>query len=74
MACVNEKGQLSESAKAVLKAAMEQAKSPMELAGEVGLPLFKIRGSLREMPSLGLVIEQDGAYVSSDKGKAMLNP
>ena len=62
MACVNADGTLTGSAQAVLNAARESA-SPAEIAAATGLPLYRIRSSLRELCGAGLLEAQlDGKY------------
>jgi len=62
MACVNTDGTLTQSARSVLAAAREPALSE-EIAGQTGLPLYRIRSSLRELHDAGLLEAQlDGRY------------
>ena len=62
MACVNTDGTLTQSARSVLGAAREPA-LPEEIATLTGLPLYRIRSSLRELRDAGLVEAQlDGRY------------
>jgi predicted transcriptional regulator len=68
MACVNPDGTLSESAKALL-AILDDPKTPEEISKRLEQPLFKIRSSLREMTSAGLVKEEGAKYIITEKGK-----
>jgi DNA-binding IclR family transcriptional regulator len=62
MACVNTDGTLTQSAQSVLGAAREPA-LPEEIAAQTGLPLYRIRSSLRELHNVGLIEAQlDGRY------------
>ena len=62
MACVNTDGTLTQSARSVLGAAREPA-LPEEIAARTGLPLYRIRSSLRELHDAGLLEAQlDGRY------------
>jgi DNA-binding IclR family transcriptional regulator len=62
MACVNTDGTLTQSARSVLAAAREPA-LPEEIASQTGLPLYRIRSSLRELHDAGLLEAQlDGRY------------
>ena len=62
MACINPDGTLTTSAKAVLQVLAESA-TPTEVARKVGLPLFRVRSSLRELVEAGLLLEEtDGSY------------
>ncbi|MEB3102594.1 hypothetical protein [Ferviditalea candida] len=73
MACVNANGQLTESARALLGSIADQEKTAEQISKQIQTPLFKIRSSLREMLSIGLVAEHDGAYMANEKAKEMLN-
>lgn len=71
MACINPDGTLTPSATAVLKAAQKPG-TAADLAQETSLPLYRIRGSLRELVSAGL-LEQDGdTYRLAPAGLARL--
>jgi DNA-binding IclR family transcriptional regulator len=62
MACINPDGTLTTSAKAVLQVLAESA-TPTEVARKVGLPLFRVRSSLRELVEAALLVEEtDGSY------------
>ena len=62
MACVNTDGTLTQSARSVLSAAHEPT-LPDEIAAQTGLPLYRIRSSLRELREAGLIEAQlDGKY------------
>ncbi|GAB4559102.1 MAG: hypothetical protein Kow0047_04740 [Anaerolineae bacterium] len=67
MACINPDGTLTGSARAVLRAAREPL-TPAEIAQQTGLPLYRIRSSLRELVDAGLLSEQDGRYVLTEAG------
>jgi predicted transcriptional regulator len=71
MACVNPDGSISESGRALLKAA-ESPAAPEEIGKKIGQPLFKIRSSLRELHDAGLIVEKEGKYSVTDAGKKML--
>ena len=43
-----------------------------EVAARTGLPLFRVRGGLREMAEVGLVELNDGAYSPTLRGLALL--
>lgn len=72
MACINPDGTLTPSAAAVLKAA-EAPITPAEIARQVGLPLYRVRSSLRELVEAGLLKEDAGFYTVTTLGKARLN-
>jgi len=67
MPCINEDGTLTPSAKKVLSA----ISSPItleEVAKSTGLPLFRIRSSIREMLEAGLVEEKEEKYIITEAG------
>jgi len=68
MACVNPDGTVSESARALLKI-VENPLTPEEISEQVGQPSFKVRSSLREMSQAELVIEEEGKFTITEKGK-----
>ncbi len=72
MACINPDGTISPSARNVLKAAQTPV-TPAQIAQAAELPLFRVRGSLRELVEAGLLVEEDGCYTVTDAGKAKLN-
>jgi predicted Rossmann fold nucleotide-binding protein DprA/Smf involved in DNA uptake len=68
MPCINPDGTLTPSAKAMLSALY----SPVtleEVAKSTGLPLFRIRSSIREMLEAGLVEEEGGKYTATGAGR-----
>jgi len=71
MPCINPDGTLTESAKTLLKAAYEPM-SAEDLAKKIGLPLYKVRSSVREMMEVGLIKETEGKFLITGKGKAFL--
>jgi len=72
MACVNPDGTLTPSALAVLKAVKQAPQTAEALAALVGLPLFRVRSSLRELREAGLLIETDGVYHLTPQGEETL--
>lgn len=71
MACINPDGTLSPSAIRVLKAA-EQPKTAAELAQVSGLPLFRVRSSLRELVQAGLLRETGNQFELTEEGRTKL--
>ncbi len=67
MACVNSDGSLSSSGLELLKLATEPV-SPDTISRELGIPLFKVRASLREMLAAGLVVEKPAGYQTTEDG------
>ena len=71
MACINPDGTITESAKALLSI-IHNPLTPEDISKQVGQPLFKVRSSLREMTSAELVLEEEGKYTLTEKGKERL--
>ena len=67
MACVRPDGSITESAKQMLEA-LRTPRTAEEAASLSGQPLFKVRSSLREMESSGLVVKIDEQYKTTDAG------
>jgi predicted transcriptional regulator len=68
VACVNADGTITATAKALLKS-IETAQGVEEIAAALGLPLFRVRSSLRELVAAGLVVAQGDKYQTSEDGK-----
>lgn len=68
MACVNPDGTLTPSAKAMLSA-LSSPVALEEVATSTGLPLFRIRSSIREMLEAGLVEKEEGKYAATKLGR-----
>lgn len=61
MACVTD-GRPSESGRRMIEAVAKGARTPEEVAEATGLPLFRVRGGLRELVAAGLVLETAEGY------------
>lgn len=72
MACVNENGQITESAKKLLKTIGTNSLTVKEISENSSIPLFKVRSSLREMKSLDFVIEENEQYNLSSSAIELL--
>ncbi|MDA3129289.1 replication/maintenance protein RepL [Aliibacillus thermotolerans] len=73
MACVDDKGQLTASARKLLETIENNALTPEEIAKEAALPLFKVRSSMRDMKSMGFVTEEEnGAYQMNPEASKLL--
>ncbi|HEY4565681.1 hypothetical protein GOP80_09875 [Planococcaceae bacterium Storch 2/2-2] len=72
MACVTDKGELSQSAIAIIEAVKDEAKEPAQIASETKLPLFKVRSSMRELEANNYVKAEGDAYVATDFAKARI--
>jgi DNA-binding IclR family transcriptional regulator len=71
MPCIGSQGELTESALKMLTA-LETRGTAEEVAARTGLPLFRVRGGLREMAEAGLVELKDGAYLPTRRGLDLL--
>ena len=68
MACINPDGTLSPTAQAVISAL--RTPSLVEDLGRVtGLPVYRIRSTIRDLIEAGLVNEKDGKYQLTESGK-----
>ncbi len=65
MACINPDGTLTPTAKAVISA-LKIHSSAQEIGQETGLPIYRIRATIRELIEAGLVLETDGNYQLTD--------
>lgn len=73
MACIDPDGTVTITAKFVLKELNKGPLQPQDVARALGEPLFKVRGSLREMKEADLILEQeDGSFSITDVGRAKL--
>jgi len=72
MACVNADGSLTPIAQKVLSAILEPV-IPMQIQQTSGLPIYRVRASLRELMDLGLVEQHGENYQITDLGKTYLN-
>jgi len=70
MGCIDPDGTLNVTAILLLKNLSVQPLSPMEITQVVGVPLFMVRGSLRELAELGLIQAREGLYHITDEGRA----
>jgi predicted transcriptional regulator len=71
MACVNADGTITPTAKALLQN-LESPLGPEAIAAKIGVPLFRVRSSLRELAVAGFVVESDGLFRATDKGRARI--
>lgn len=71
MACINSDGSLTSVAKFILRSLMKPM-TEEALAKEVGLPLFRIRMSIREFLDAELVRQDNEKYVITEKSKEKL--
>lgn len=72
MACIDPDGTLTPTGFLLLKVLGEQPLPPEEIAKHLGEPLFKIRGSLRELAGAELIEEGGGLYRLTEAGRGKL--
>jgi predicted transcriptional regulator len=72
MACISPDGKPTESGTKMLGALQSGLGSPEEIAGSVGLPLFRVRSGLRELTQAGLAIEKDDKYELTEEGAKLI--
>lgn len=70
MACINNDGTLTDSARRLLGKLVVPC-APEELSQRMGQPLFRIRSSLREMETAGLVQPIEGKFLMTEAGKKL---
>jgi predicted methyltransferase len=68
MACINPDGTLTPTAQAVI-AALYTPTSAMDIGQTAGLPIYRVRATLRELGEAGLVGEKDGVFQLTETGK-----
>ena len=71
MACINPDGTVTPSARNILSAA-QSSLTPAGIAAATGLPLYRIRSSLRELVQASLLHEDGETYVVTEAGKTHL--
>ncbi len=71
MACIGSHGELTESARKMLTTLQKQATAE-DVAVRTGLPLYRVRGGLRELAEAGLVELKKGVYLPTKRGLGLL--
>ena len=72
MACIDADGTLTVTGRFLL---MSLAAGPLpaeEISARMKIPLFRARGSIREMEQAGVIREEAGSYHLTDEGRARL--
>ena len=72
MPCVDESGNFSEAALKLLTALSKNQLDSKAISSEVGVPLFKVRSSLRELVEAKLLEEIGEKFKLTDYGKTLL--
>ena len=71
MACVNSDGSLTGPAREVLELAGEPT-GLESIAHRSGVPLYRVRASLRELVDAGLLTNHEGVYTATEAGQQRL--
>jgi predicted transcriptional regulator len=71
MACVNADGTITPTAKSLLRN-LASPLGPEAIAAKIGVPLFRVRSSLRELAAAGFVAESGGLFRVTDEGRARI--
>jgi hypothetical protein len=72
MACIDPDGVLTVTGKFLLKSLDGGPQPPEAIAKAMGEPLFRVRGSLREMREADLIDEEGGMFFLTEAGKGKL--
>jgi len=72
MACIDPDGTLTPLGFLLLKGLAEQPMPPEDVAKHLGEPLFRVRGSLRELAGVELIEEEGGLYHLTEAGQSKL--
>ena len=72
MGCIDPDGTLTVTATLLLENLAVQPLPIMEISMLLKVPLFMVRGSLRELAELGLIQEKDDLYHITEEGRGKL--
>ena len=72
MACIDADGTLTPMGFLLLKGLAEQPMPPEDIAKHLGEPVFRVRGSLRELVEAEMIEEEGGLYHLTEAGKSKL--
>ncbi len=72
MACIDAKGTLTPMGLLLLRGLAERPMPPEDIAKHLGEPLFRVRGSLRELAGADLIEEKGGLYHLTEAGQGKL--
>jgi predicted transcriptional regulator len=72
MACIDADGTLTPTGMALLQALAEQPMSPQDVASSLGHPIFRVRGSLRELAGAEFIEEDGGVFKITETGRGMI--
>ncbi|MDY6985344.1 MAG: hypothetical protein SVE93_02930 [Candidatus Thermoplasmatota archaeon] len=68
MPCVLPDGSVAPVAKRILATALQE-KSEEEISKLTGIPVYRVRSSIRELLDAGFIEEKGGKYLTTEKGK-----
>lgn len=71
MACINPDGTLTPTAQAVISALITYS-SAVDIGRATGLPIYRVRATIRELIEARLVLETDGSCQLTELGKDRL--
>lgn len=71
VACINPDGTLTPTAKAVISA-LKTPSSAGDIGPVTGLPIYRIRATIRELIEAGLALEANGQYQLTESGMKQL--
>ena len=69
MACIDADGTLTPTGMALLQALAKQPMSPQDVASHLGHPIFRVRGSLRELTEASFIEEDGGLFRLTEAGE-----
>jgi predicted transcriptional regulator len=72
MACIDPDGTLTVTGKFLLMSLADGPLPAEEIAANLKIPLFRARGSIREMAEAGVIREEGGLFHLTDEGRAKL--
>ena len=74
MGCVDPDGKPTVSGMKMLRALQPDSKTPEEVAEEASLPIYRVRGGLRDLAEYDFVSLEDNIYTLTAKGAELLVP
>jgi predicted transcriptional regulator len=69
MACIDAEGTLTPTGLLMLRGLKDGPLPPEDIAKHVSEPIFRVRGSLRELAGADLIEEKGGAYHLTEVGR-----
>jgi predicted transcriptional regulator len=72
MPCIDSDGTLTVTGRFLLLSLADGPLPAEEIAARLKIPLFRARGSIREMAQAGVIREEGGSYHITDEGRARL--